>query len=85
MNTYTLAQEIEQKKEIAAQVFFEDYDFGDGYPVTDFSNNWNKDGIYWSKMVYGDNPEGDRWAGSFGIEFKDKTSDEIVNDWLEIT
>jgi hypothetical protein len=74
----------EEKKEIAANIFFEAYDFGDGYPITDFSRGWNKDGIYWSKKVYGDSPYGERWAGSFGIEFKSKTSDEIIDSWLEI-
>jgi hypothetical protein len=75
---------IEEKKEIAANTFFEEYDFGDGYPVTDSSTGWNKDQVYWSKMVYGDTPEGERWAGSFGIQFKTKTSDEIIDSWLEV-
>jgi hypothetical protein len=75
---------IEDRREIAANIFFEEYDFGDGYPVTDFSTGWNKDEVYWSKMVYGDTPENERWAGSFGIQFKNKTSDEIIDTWLEI-
>lgn len=76
--------ELEALKENAANIFFEEYDFGCDYPMTDFDSGWNKDGIFWSKMVYGDSPEGERWAGSFGIEFKDESSYEIIHDWLEI-
>jgi hypothetical protein len=76
--------EIEENQEKAAQIFFEEYDFGSDYPLTDSSTGWNKDGVYWSKMVFGDTPEGDRWAGSFGIQFKNKSSNEIIDSWLEV-
>jgi hypothetical protein len=79
----TSAQIINTKEAIANK-FFEDYDFGTDYPVTDFATGWNKDSIYWSKMIYGDTPEGDRWAGSFGIQFENETSTKIIDTWLEI-
>jgi hypothetical protein len=76
--------EIVESREKSADIFFEDYDFGSDYPVTDFDAGWNKDGIFWSKMVYGDTPEGERWAGSFGIQFENESSDQIIDDWLEV-
>jgi len=79
-----IKEDNSKAQELAADKFLEDYDFGEDYPVTDMMSGWNKDNQYWSKWVYGDTPEGTRWAGSFGVEFETPESSQIINNWLEV-
>jgi hypothetical protein len=54
-------------REEAAATALEEYDFGD-FVVTD-QDGWTRDGIFWSKKVYGDSPEGPDLL-SFLVQFK---------------
>lgn len=77
------SEELLAKREINAQEAFENKDFG-SLIVTDSDAGWNRDGKYWSKRVYG--AEGDkRLSGSFGIEFLNDHSDEIVENWFQLS
>ena len=64
----------------AADKFFENFDFGDS-TVTD-SGQWEDDGIYWSRRIYGDSEDGTRFWASFGVEFDRKTT-KVIDSWVE--
>lgn len=71
---------LDNLREAAADEAFCAYDFGDD-TVTD-ANNWTKDGPYYSRFVYGDTKEGERFRCSFGIEFNQGTH-RVIETWCQ--
>lgn len=71
---------LREKRKLAADAKFENYNFGE-HIVTDH-DHWNEDGNFWSKKIYGDNPDGSRFCASFGVEF-DHGSSSIVDMWCQ--
>lgn len=69
-------------REEAAQIAIENYDFKE-WTVTD-TDGWNKDGIYWTKRVYGDTAENERFCAQFGVEFAGPSSTEVTDTWCEV-
>ena len=79
----TTISELQKARSEAADSFFENYDTFEKHGITlDTADEWNPDGPYWSRKVYGDGEYNKRVYCSFGIEFKE-TSAIIVENWLE--
>ncbi|OAM91757.1 hypothetical protein OH491_24965 [Termitidicoccus mucosus] len=72
--------ELRDARKIAADQKFADHDFGDS-TVTD-SDSWTEDGVYWSRWIYGDGEDGERFRASFGVEFQKDTA-EVADTWVE--
>lgn len=74
---------LDHTRQVAADAAFERFNFGSDRTVTD-TDGWTRDGIYWSRWVYGDDPEGTdgRFRVSFGVEFA-PDGDTIVEQWAQ--
>ena len=76
---------LEKSRELAAQNCFEESDLPE---LEDCDNGWTRDGIFWSKTVYWEKPDGLNEEeyddidsrGSFGVQFRPNTA-EIVDVW----
>lgn len=72
---------LDTQRENNAQEALAQFNFGDD-TVTD-QEGWNRDGIYWSKRIYGDSPGGIRFSASFGVQFDGPKSNDVVDQWCE--
>lgn len=71
-------QKLESLRDIEADKFFQAAELPE---IAATDSGWTRDGIFWSKGVYWENPEGDSIRGSFGVEFRPDTA-EIMGDWV---
>lgn len=71
-------QKLELLRDSEADRFFETEDLPE---IAATDSGWTRDGVFWSKGVYWENPEGDSIRGSFGVQFRPDTTD-IVGKWV---
>ena len=71
-------QNLEILRDAAAEMFFQAAELPE---IAATDSGWTRDGIFWSKGIYWENPEGDSIRGSFGVEFRPDTA-EIMGDWV---
>jgi hypothetical protein len=76
-----IEEKLKADRETAAIEKFETTEFG--FTVTDQQSGWERDGKFWSKKVYGEDPDSaENVSISFGIEFREDTA-EVVDSWCE--